>query len=377
MARKSSNEKGNPYHDEATGQFTSAEDSSTQNSGDLNLGAGDGAKHYTLRLKPNFDLNRARNDLQQAKANNQTKSTTAAPIGQYREATSIQDAIVVGKGILPDCLINYSNKCNLAKVNELNKALSDIANRFPGFVQNGLLNAYGDGISLNQEDLEQTFAKSALNVIQKDKYFSRLYDDFFNSVKTRLGFTDEEKYSEQALSWFMKLDENFDMYEYINISNGHGTLAYYQVSQDNIYKPGQGGKGINGAIKFYPSALQKATTKEIAINTFAVKDGYHFDYGEHSYTYGTGVHELGHAIFTIAYKKCNDEERAELNQLLNDGFGKSRNEISRYAQKNAFEQEAEAVADGMCRGENATPHNKKLMAWLDKVHARLKNAGEI
>lgn len=373
MAQKSSNTHGNPYHDEATGQFTSAESSSSQSGDDLNLGAGDGSKHFALRLKPNFNVQDAKSKLQQIKAASQPQ------LGQYREATSIQDAIDVGRSILPDCLVNYSNRCDLDKVNELNKALNDIVHRFPGFVQNGLLNAYGDGLSLSPEDLEQTFAKSALNVIQKDKYFSRLYDEFFNDFKARFGLKDEEKYSERALSRFMRLDDDFDMFDYTTRANGFGTLAYYQVSQFNRFNPGQGGKGINGAIKFYTSTLKKATPQEINMNAQAVEDGYHFDYGGHSYTYGTAVHELGHAIFTIAYKKCTDEERAELNQLLRDGFDvhKSFSEVSRYGHTNAYEQEAEAVADGMCRGDNATPHNKKMIAWLDKVHARLKNAGEI
>lgn len=372
MAQKSSNTKGNPYHDEGTGQFTNAEGGSTQSKSELV----DGSKHFSIRLKSNFNLNDARSDLQQTKTS-QPQQPTIQPIGQYREATSIQDAMAVGRSILPDCLVNYSEKCDLAKVNELNKALSDITNRFPGFVQNGLLNAYGDGLSLSEQDIMHTITQSALNVVQKDKYFSQLYDEFFNESKARFGLKDEDKYNEQVFRHFMRFDSQFNAYDYTKKFSGGGALAYYQVSQDNIYNPGQGGKGINGAIKFYTSILQKATPQEINDEAYSVRSGFHFDYGGHSYTYATGVHELGHSIFTIAYKKCTDEEKAELNQLLKDGVGKDRREVSGYGHTNAYEQEAEAVADAMCRGDNATPHNRKMIAWLDKVHARLKNAGEI
>ena len=167
MAQKSSNTKGNPYHDEGTGQFTNAEGGSTQSKGEL----GNDSKHFSIRLKSNFNLNDARSDLQQTKTS-QPQQPPIPPIGQYREATSIQDAMAVGRSILPDCLVNYSEKCDLAKVNELNKALSDITNRFPGFVQNGLLNAYGDGLSLSEQDIMHTIKQSSLNVVQKDKYFS-------------------------------------------------------------------------------------------------------------------------------------------------------------------------------------------------------------
>lgn len=372
MAQKSSNTKGNPYHDEGTGQFTSAEGGSTPSNGAL----GDGSKHFSIRLKSNFNLDDARSGLQQAKSN-QPQQPTVQPIGQYREATSIQDAMAVGRSILPDCLVNYSEKCDLDKVNELNKALSDIAKRFPDFVQNGLLNAYGDGLSLSEQDIMHTITQSALNVVQKDKYFSRLYDEFFNEFKARFGFKDEDKYNEQVFRNFMKFDSQFNAYDYTKKYSGGGALAYYQVSQDNIYNPGQGGKGINGAIKFYTSTLQKATPQEKSDEAYAVKSGFHFDYGGHSYTYATGVHELGHSIFTIAYKKCTDEERAELNQLLRDGTGKDYREVSGYGRTALYEQEAEAVADGMCRGDNATPHNKKMIAWLDKVQARLKSTSKI
>lgn len=368
MAEKSSNTKGNPYHDESNGQFTSAEGGSTSKSE-----LGDSSKHFSLRLKTNFDVNAARSGLQQAKASQPVVKT----IGQYRDATSIEDAVAVGRSILPDCLVNYSNKCDLAKVNELNKSLSDIANRFPGFVQNGLLNAYGDGMSLTDQEIMKSITQSALTVVQKDKYFSQLYDEFFNESKARFGLKDEDKYSEQVFRHFMRFDSAFNVYDYTQKYSGGGALAYYQVSQDNIYNAGQGGKGINGAIKFYTAILQKATPREIEQEAYAVKNGFHFDYGGKSYTYATGVHELGHSIFTIAYKKCTDEERAEINQLLRDGAGKSRHEVSGYGHTNSYEQEAEAVADAMCRGSKATPHNKKMIAWLDKVHTRLKNAGEI
>ena len=122
--------------------------------------------------------------------------------------------------------------------------------------------------------------------------------------------------------------------------------------------------------------MRKATPWEIRESQDSVRAGFHFDYGEHSYTYATGVHELGHSIFTIAYKKCNDEERAELDQLLRDGASVSRREVSGYGHTNFYEQEAEAFADGMCRGDNATNHNKKMMSWLEKVHNRLKSSGE-
>lgn len=369
MAQKSSNIKGNPYHDEETGQFTSAEGGSSISKGDL----GDGFKHFSIRLKSNFNLHDARSELQQLKTTNSTQQL----IGQYREATSIQDAVAIGRSILPDCLVNYSEKCDLVKVNELNKALSDIVNRFPGFVQNGLLNAYGDGLSLSDQDIMHAITQSALNVVQKDKYFKQLYDEFFEQSKARFGLKDEDKYNEEVFRHFMRFDSQFNTYDYTKKFGGGGALAYYQVSQDNIFNPGQGGKGINGAIKFYTSTLQKATPLEVDEQAYSVKSGFHFDYGGHSYTYATGVHELGHSIFTIAYKKCTNEERMELNQLLKDGAGKDYKQVSGYGHTNFYEQEAEAVADGMCRGDKATPHNQKMIAWLDKVHARLKNAGEI
>lgn len=373
MATKSTNTQGNPYHDEKTGKFTSSDSSSS--SGEVNLN--DGAKLFSIRLKPNANLNDAKSDLQKAKSNNPQPQNNNL-IGKYKDATSIQEAIAIGKSILPDCLVNYSADCDLTKVNDLNKALSDINNRFPGFVQNGLLNAYGDGVSLSREDLINNIASSALAVIKNDKYFSKLYDEFFNASKSMFNLKDSDKYSNEVLKHFMQIDRNFDVYDYTQNKRGRGgALAYYQVSQDNIYNPNSGGKGINGAIKFYPSILKKATPQEISNNDYMIKAGFHFDYGGHSYTYATGVHELGHSIFTIAFKKCNDEERAELNQILKDGLRKERDEVSGYGHTNFYEQEAEAVADGMCRGDNATPHNKKMMAWLDKVHARLKNNGEI
>lgn len=367
MAIKSTNEKGNQYHDEETGKFTSADNTNTKKE--------DGEKHFSIRLKANFDVNSAKTNLQQAKTNSNQPTTT--PVGSFKEATTVEEAVQIGRSILPGCLVNYSSGCDVSKLNEMNRALSDIANRFPGFVQNGLLNAYGDGISLNENEIMQHISRSALNVVKNDKHFSKIYDEFFNLSKERYGLKDEDKYSEHVFSHFMALDRSFDVYDYTKKHGGGLALAYYQVTQDNIFSRVPGGKGINGAIKFYPDILKKATPEEIAINQHAVETGFHFDYGEHNYTYGTGVHELGHSIFTIAYKKCNDEERAEIDQLIRDGHGKDYRQVSGYGSKTDYEQEAEAVADVMCRGSNATPHNKKMVAWLDKVHKRLKELGEI
>lgn len=351
MAKKSDNTKGNPYHDEGTGEFTSPNSN--------------GGKMLSIRFKANVDLNAAKLALQQQLPQQKT-------IGDFKEATSIEEAVAVGRSILPDCLVNYSSGCDLEKVNELNKALNDIAHRFPSFVENGLLNAYGDGLSLGRDEMLDTVTKSALNVVQTDAYFKALYDDFFIKSKERFNLKDEDKYNENIFSHFMCLDRQFNVNDYTERRSGGGALAYYQVSQRNIFNAGEGGAGINGAIKFYPNILKKATPDEIADNVYAVKKGFHFDYGGHSYTYATGVHELGHSIFTIAYKKCNAEERAEIDQLLRDGAGKDRREVSGYGHTNYYEQEAESVADVMCRGENATPHNRKMVAWLDKVQKRLK-----
>lgn len=376
MAQKSSNTKGNPYHDEGTGQFTSADGSGS--SSDIENGID--KKQRAIRLKPNFDINAARGDLQQAKAKAQSAKAPIQQIqqiGQYKDATNISEANEIGKAIVPGCFVNYSDRCDLEKVNELNKALGDIANRFPAFVQNGLLNAYGDGLSLSRDQMMDIVTKSALSVVQKDPHFKRIYDDFFEISKARFGLSDDDKFDEKVFSHFMRLDSNFNVLDYTQHYGGGSTMAYYQVSQDNIFSREKGGKGINGAIKFYTSILQKATPAEIRQEKYMVDTGFHFDYGGHSYTYATGVHELGHSIFTIAYKKCTDEERDELNRLLMAGRGKDRNQVSIYGSYTDYEQEAESVADVMCRGSQATPHNKKMVEWLDKVHQRLKNAGEV
>lgn len=368
MATKSSNIQGNPYHDEE-GKFTSAETSSvskTKESGKL----------FSIRLKPNFDINAMKQGLQQVKL--VANSNNTMQIGSYQEASTIEEAIEIGKKILPSCEVNYSQGCDIEKVNELNKALSDISNRFPGFVQNGLLNAFGDGLSLNEDRMSNIIVNSAINVIKNDKHFRKIYDRFFDESKMKFNLKDEDKYSEQVLRHFMCLDKGFDMKDYTQQYGGGNAMAYYQVSQDKMVGTDlPGGKGINGAIKIYTNVLKKPTQKEINEMQYSIASGFHFDYGEHSYTYGTGVHELGHSIFTIAYKKCTDEEREELNQLLHDGFTKDYHQVSGYGHTNAYEQEAEAVADVMCRGNNATLHNKKMVGWLDKVHTRLKGAGEI
>ena len=369
MATKSSNTQGNPYHDEE-GKFTTANGSSTS------VKEGEG-KLFSIRLKPNFDINAAKQGLQKAKISSQ--QSASQQIGSYKEATNIEEANAIGQSILPSCRVNYSNKCDVAKANEMNKALSDVANKFPGFVQNGLLAAFGDGISMQNEELKTVIVQSALNVVKNDKFFSKLYDEFFEISKNRYELNDEDKYNEQVFSHFMGFDRDFDFNDYTRSFYGGGALAYYQVSMKNIFNPPSGGKGISGAIKFYPEIMGKPTQKEISDNNYAVKTGFHFDYGEHNYTYGTGVHELGHSIFTIAFKKCTDEERVEINKILQEGSstGKESNQVSGYGHHSWYEQEAEAVADVFCRGANATPHNKKMFAWLEKVHNRLKKGGEI
>ena len=200
MAIKSTNTQGNPYHDENTGQFTSENGSSApKTKGEPRL--------FSLRLKPNFDINAARADLQQRVAKSQqTQVAPVSPVGSYREASSIEEAIVIGKSILPSCVVNYSPGCDLTKVNDMNQALSDIANRFPGFVANGLLNAYGDGISLNMDEIRNIAIQSAINVIKNDKYFSKIYEEFFDLSKAKHGAKDEDKYSEEVLSHFMCFD---------------------------------------------------------------------------------------------------------------------------------------------------------------------------
>ena len=378
MATKSNNTQGNPYHDEE-GKFTSA-----NGSGSVEPKLEDSGKHFSIRLKPNFDVSAARSSLQQQIKSAKTSEipttqtqTTISQVGMYREATNVEEAVAIGKSILPGCAVNYSKGCDIGKVNELNQALSDIANRFPGFVQNGLLNAYGDGISFNGEEIRHIIVQSALNVVQNDAHFKKIYDDFFVQSQQKYNLKDEDKYAENVFSHFMAFDRQFDVRDYTQNTGGGDALAYYQVSQDNIFSQNVGGKGINGAIKIYPDVLKTPTQRELAAVQRQIDSGFHFDYGGHGHTYGTGVHELGHSIFTIAYKKCNDEERAEIDQLLRDGTRKDFNQVSGYGHTNAYEQEAEAVADVMCRGDNATPHNKKMVAWLDKVHARLKKLGEV
>lgn len=377
MAIKSNNTQGNPYYDESTGRFTSENSGGSANNSVEDVAKGIDGKHLAIKIK--LTPGALRNNFQQIlqEQPTQTPQTPQQP-GQYRPATTVEEAIQVGKSIVPDCLINYSSNCDIEKLNETNKGLSDVVNRYPGFTQNGLLNAFGDGISLSLNDIKEQVISSAVNVLQKDTYFKGVYDDFFAKSSQRYGLSEEDKYSSEVLSHFMGWDSGFSASEYVNSANGGDTLAYYQVSQDNIFNPSAGGKGINGAVKFYNSMLQKATSGEIALNKSLVDQGFHFDYGDHSYTYGTAVHELGHSIFTIAFKKCTDEERNELVQLLNEGArGKDYNQVSGYGHRTLYEQEAESVADVFCRGENATPHNKKMVAWLDKVHNRLKQAGEI
>lgn len=368
MAIKSTNTQGNPYHDESNGQFTSENGSSAKKvEGER--------KPLSLRFKSNFDINAARADLQRVGHPSQT-TQPISPVGTFKEASSIEEANAIGKSILPGCVVNYSNDCDVGKANDMNRALADISNRFPGFVANGLLNAYGDGVSLSLDEIRNIAIQSAINVIKNDKYFSGVYEEFFNMSKQRFGTKEEDKYSERILSYFMGFDPHFDMKNYAYAKSGDA-LAYYQVSHDRLTNVGMGGKGINGAIKFYTNIMGTPTQREINESRNAIASGFHFDYGEHSYTYGTGVHELGHSIFTIAFKKCNDEERAELVQLLEDGKRKDYHQVSGYGHYTNYEQEAEAVADVMCRGNNATPHNKKMVAWLDKVHARLKANGEV
>ena len=374
MAIKSSNVKGNPYHNEEDGKFASANDASTSKS---EVEASDSKvstpeKKFSFRLKSNFDINAAKSSLQQLK-----QASQQPKIGEYRDATTVEEAVAIGREILPGCLVNYSNGCDVGKLNELNKALNDISHRFYGFVQNGLLNAYGDGVSLAENEVMDNIYASALNVIKNDKYFSTMYDDFFSESQQQYGLQDSDKYSPKTLNHFMALDRSFNAGEYSNKYHGGGVLAYYNTTQKKVTGINEGGRGINGAIKFYPGTLKARTPLEIQDAQSAVDRGFHFDYGGHDYVYATGVHELGHSIFTIAYKKCTQEERAEIDQLLKDGMGKDRSQVSGYGHSNAYEQEAEAVADVMCRGNQATLHNRKMVGWLDKVHTRLKNAGEI
>ena len=369
MATKSSNTKGNPYHDEGTGRFTSSGESGAKGAEQSGT-----PKMPSIRLKPNFDISSARSSLasQPQPPQNQPQPPQNQPIGQYKPAASVDEAIAIGKSILPGCEVNYSANCNVEKLNDLNMALSDIATAFPKFVSNGLLFAYGDGLSMDEGKLRKLMSESAIGVIKNDEFFKGVYDRFFESFGASNGLGEESRYSEDAIRAFMGFDRGFNPYEYVNQARGGGTLAYYQVSMDNIFNPGAGGKGINGAVKFYNSILQNPTRSEISNAAYAVDSGFHFDYGGHSYTYATGVHELGHSIFTIAYKKCNDAERAEINELLREGSGRSRSQVSGYGRTNAYEQEAEAVADAMCRGAQATPHNRKMFAWLKKVHRRLE-----
>ena len=372
MAIKSANTKGNPYHNESDGRFTSANGASA---------SGDDGKKPSITLRPGFDLASAKSALQQAK----TASAQPAPAQQtpqggpfgmpnpnaYRQASTIDEAVQIGKSILPGCLVNYSEGCNIGKINDLNMALADISGRFPLFLANGLLSAYGDGVSLDADDLYKHTKEAAMNVLKEDKFFSSLYDEFYKNYQLESGISDGMKYSEAAIFLFLGHSWNYaSTQEYVSKTIGFSTLAFYQNTFE-LKKPIVGGKSVSGIIKFYKSKLRDPNDWETSENNKNYDFGFHFRPGDRSASYANGTHELGHALFTIAYKKCSDEERAELDAILKDGRTKDSYQVSGYGHTNNYEQEAEAVSDVMCRGKEATPHNRRVVAWLDKVHARI------
>lgn len=362
MPTKSDNTKGNPYHDENTGEFTSK----------------DGVSSNGLKIKAGLSSEKLKelisNGATSAAVPLQTTSQPKKLInddGSLTNVVNLEEANEQGAQILGEKDIVYYENIPVENAVEFNNALHDVYKDFGNTFKNGNLINYGvsDRTSFsNQADvqkkiLENIFKKFG-NDFYKEKYLSLTksnFDGFLNQIKTNLG-----KYLK---SFFKPLkSENID-----GVST-HWAREKIQGEKLRMFS-------VVDSIRFNLVNCSK-TYKENFSEISSHNSGFHLPINA-SIAYDTAAHELGHFIFNTLSKYIDDNDFLELKKILSlDKNGKKTSfsklyedkQISGYAlsKDGGCKHIAEAFADVYSNGNNATVHNKRIVKFLKEINDRLK-----
>lgn len=366
----------NPYHDKE-GKFTSkgneghAEPKQKENS-------------FSLQLKPGVDLSNF------PKPQDIPSKTVVQPTQQPLESgiidtsfeltmpTSIEDAQAQGNKILGATSVFYTEDTDLALAHEMNKALQMVVRDFPEcFAEQQLLgygNTYNKILPTDPDIKTEKIKKREREVAIVKKVLAR---PEWQQVLADIGYSEEDILNDLTKDMHNneKKNLNFDPLG-SNIGGQAFNVGKLLIGNDSMFQ--RFARGVTNELN--PLSIVRINKNFHTIEewnrviSFSVATGFHLPYGDSNYIISNNTHELGHHCFFSLSRMMNQQEFDEFWKLTDSHFARQlyhKGEISDYATKNRHEHVAECFADHYCRGDNASPHNKKLFNFLKGVYNRV------
>lgn len=366
MAKKSDNIKGNPYHDESTGQFTSENDVT--------------ASSLSIKIKAGLTPDKIKDLISNGAVT--TPTQTAIPTvnqsgklinddGTLIPAKNAQEAIEQGAQILGEKgVVYYDSSTNIENIRSFNEALNDVHRDFANCFETGALIGYGtlntDKMFFDKLQAAKDIAKKVEEKLRKNSsVFINAYGQnmFDGIVKNLLG---NINYNLKALFGKMRM------------SNIDGKTRF--LSKPNTSSPDSLGntQAFLYSIKINNGNYRNAITKEQA--EAAEKNPTHLHYGK-GQAYDTATHEIGHFVSLHCFAYMDKNDYIKMRSLFRtnnagavDTIGNLKNnrEISLYAAQDAYEHIAEAFADVYSNGTNAQLHNKRIVKFFKEINDRIR-----
>lgn len=334
MPIKSDNVKGNPYHDESTGEFTSAENTSSKNEESL---------IKEIKLKSGVNIEDIKADVARRLEDKKNKIPS-----------SIEEAEEIGNLILgTDAhIVGYDKRTSVEVAHQFNNALKDMVNAFPRLFKNDLLIAYG-----TEGKGTQTFEKR-----------KQLWDEVVNSEP----FASYLK----SMGFYGILDS--DVYASLNNNVLFNLKPLPQEVGGLTAIAKKGNAFVYSSIKLNLEHSKSLEKQNNYVDSGVNMGAFLPVLDENKKGYSIAAHELGHHIdFVMQNMVFEAKENSERRRLIKTGnqlgfveflsSGKTKS-ISGYAVTHGDEQIAEAFADYFANGENATNHNKNIVNFYKKVY---------
>ena len=352
MPIKSDNTKGNPYHDERNGEFTSKDGANSVSASTLFDTPDDFLKSFDVDNVDDF-----LNSLDSESAEEKNGQDIFTPLTM---PTSIEDAEKQGNRILGSTnVVGYADDTDLQVANDYNQALQDVVRDFPKLFTNQQLFLYGTKSRLNitEDSWFEKARKDVTELTNSPVYQKRLKklnissDEFISRiVGSMTGYLRDHFITRLGTMGGLTRNVSLDKEKYGSDITGCNTIAFNrQLSTTDA------------------SGLRDSYRKNNIWN------GWILPLGKKSYTYYIATHELGHHVYYRLAFLMNESEKNTLNKITGkDTFKLMETEqISRYARKSKLEQIAEAVSDVYCEKEYASKHNKKIYSILKKIYERV------
>ena len=361
MAIKSKNTKGNPWHEEGTGEFTSSNGQGSEKStldeksevlkNDFNLGdikkrEGHGYGHLVhLRNRLNGK-------------NKSMESSVEAGFKKFENAKEAEQMInsMIGKNV-----VHFEEQSSTVEINEMARAIYDVYQDFPKIIENNLI-SYTNKF-LSNEELQQVAdgimdKKKELYEMAMKRYGGELPD----SVKKNFLGEDSVRNRVQKAS-----EHSQSTYKYTENTGGSmmhiGDRFLYDYESEQTFTP--------SVIINKQYFNNRRDSMERSWRKWGYESGHNMGSEDVLEVYATCTHELGHAVHLTLQHYLKDE-----NFYINEFYKKRDNEpLSKYANTSTAEFMAECFADYYTNRDGAKDISKRAIKAMKEKYRELFGGG--